>query len=88
MKCDLCGDPILDGSEFFQIGPTPSGAPMFACDVECKDIHLRGGDDVCCCGDSMENHSSPMYCGHSPVSMQANAVAQKMKRKDSLNERK
>lgn len=26
-------------------------------------------DDVCCCGDSMENHDSPINCGHSPVSM-------------------
>ena len=24
---------------------------------------------VCCCGDSMEGHSSPMACGHSPVDM-------------------
>ena len=22
---------------------------------------------VCCCGDSMNNHPNPMYCGHSPV---------------------
>lgn len=22
---------------------------------------------VCCCGDSMDRHSSPMDCGHSPV---------------------
>ena len=22
---------------------------------------------VCCCGDSMEKHQDPMYCGHSPV---------------------
>lgn len=22
---------------------------------------------VCCCGDSMDNHPSPMSCGHSPV---------------------
>ena len=24
---------------------------------------------VCCCGESMEGHSSPMSCGHSPVDM-------------------
>lgn len=24
---------------------------------------------VCCCGDSMEGHPSPMTCGHSPVDM-------------------
>jgi hypothetical protein len=29
---------------------------------------------VCCCGDSMENHASPMICGHSPVDMWDNAV--------------
>ena len=22
---------------------------------------------VCCCGDFMDNHPDPMYCGHSPV---------------------
>lgn len=22
---------------------------------------------ICCCGDSMENHASPMYCGHTPT---------------------
>ncbi len=22
---------------------------------------------VCCCGDSMEGHSDPMYCGHTPT---------------------
>lgn len=22
---------------------------------------------VCCCGDSMDKHPDPMYCGHSPV---------------------
>lgn len=21
----------------------------------------------CCCGEDMERHSDPMYCGHSPV---------------------
>lgn len=24
-------------------------------------------EGYCCCGDSMQNHPSPMYCGHSPV---------------------
>jgi len=84
MKCDICGEPIKDGSEFFRIGPTPPDAQMFACDAECKDIHLQGGDDVCCCGDSIVGHASPMYCGHSPVSMQDNAVALKLKRKQVL----
>lgn len=22
---------------------------------------------VCCCGENMENHSSPVFCGHTPV---------------------
>ena len=22
---------------------------------------------ICCCGDSMEGHASPMHCGHNPV---------------------
>lgn len=29
---------------------------------------------VCCCGDSMENHASPMICGHSPVDMWDDSV--------------
>lgn len=29
--------------------------------------HCTVSDGVCCCGDSMENHSDPMWCGHSPV---------------------
>ena len=29
---------------------------------------------VCCCGDSMEGHPSPMTCGHSPVDMWDHAV--------------
>ncbi len=33
--------------------------------VERLDI----SEGVCCCGDSMENHSNPMVCGHSPVDM-------------------
>lgn len=28
-------------------------------------LDIREG--VCCCGDSMESHSNPMDCGHSPV---------------------
>jgi hypothetical protein len=26
---------------------------------------------VCCCGDSMDEHSHPMSCGHTPVDMGA-----------------
>lgn len=29
--------------------------------------HCTVSDGVCCCGDSMENHADPMWCGHSPV---------------------
>ena len=28
----------------------------------------------CCCGESIENHSSPMMCGHSPVDMADSVV--------------
>ena len=26
-------------------------------------------EGVCCCGDSMDQHSDPMYCGHMPTDM-------------------
>ena len=29
---------------------------------------------VCCCGEAMDGHSSPMSCGHSPVDMWDHAV--------------
>ena len=29
---------------------------------------------VCCCGDSMEGHPSPMACGHAPVDSGARAA--------------
>lgn len=29
--------------------------------------HCSIEEGVCCCGDSMQNHSNPMDCGHSPV---------------------
>ena len=31
--------------------------------------HADMSDGVCCCGDNMEGHSSPMDCGHSPTDM-------------------
>lgn len=31
--------------------------------------HADMSDGVCCCGDSMEGHSDPMSCGHSPTDM-------------------
>lgn len=30
-----------------------------------EQVSLESG--ICCCGDSMKNHASPMYCGHSEV---------------------
>lgn len=32
------------------------------------------GEDVCCCGESMEHHSSPYDCGHTPVSARSHLV--------------
>jgi len=29
--------------------------------------HCEIGNGVCCCGDSMDGHSNPMECGHTPV---------------------
>lgn len=29
---------------------------------------------VCCCGDDMEKHGNPMYCGHNPVDMWDHSV--------------
>ena len=31
---------------------------------------------VCCCGESMEGHSSPMSCGHTPVDLWDHSVEQ------------
>ena len=31
--------------------------------------HAQVSSGVCCCGDGMEGHPSPMACGHSPVDM-------------------
>lgn len=31
--------------------------------------HAQVSSGVCCCGDSMDGHPSPMDCGHSPVDM-------------------
>lgn len=43
---------------------------------------------VCCCGDDMKNHSSPMVCGHSPVDMWDHSVyswAEQIKKFDAEN---
>lgn len=38
--------------------------------------HCEILEGVCCCGDNMENHPSPMNCGHSPVDHGAYHAAQ------------
>lgn len=39
---------------------------------------------VCCCGDSIVNHASPIDCGHSPVSMLDHSMASLEKERDQL----
>jgi hypothetical protein len=29
----------------------------------------KTAEGVCCCGDDMDRHSDPMWCGHSPTDM-------------------
>ena len=36
----------------------------------------------CCCGESIENHSHPMTCGHSPVDMADSVVHEAINRTD------
>ena len=38
---------------------------------ECERNENVPPDDVCCCGDAMENRESPLTCGHSAVSMRS-----------------
>jgi len=44
--------------------------------VELLDFIARAqvSSGVCCCGEPMDGHSSPMSCGHSPVDMWDHAV--------------
>lgn len=44
--------------------------------VEVRDFIARAqvSSGVCCCGDAMDGHASPMVCGHSPVDMWDYAV--------------
>lgn len=42
-------------------------AALGACVVSLERAKTEEG--VCCCGDSMDRHSDPMSCGHSPVDM-------------------
>lgn len=37
----------------------------------------------CCCGDSMENHASPIACGHSPVDMADSVVHSAIQKTDN-----
>lgn len=37
--------------------------------------HAQVSSGVCCCGDAMNGHASPMTCGHSPVDMWDCAVS-------------
>ena len=48
---------------------------------QAKNVGLRDfiasaqvSSGVCCCGEAMDGHSSPMSCGHSPVDMWDHAV--------------
>lgn len=67
MNCDCCGGTIPNGVDVrFEKMSAPK--KQF-CSEECKDMWINVPDDVCCCGDAMEGHQSPIYCGHSPVSM-------------------
>lgn len=34
----------------------------------CNQDFRAEQESVCCCGDDMERHADPMWCGHSPVS--------------------
>jgi hypothetical protein len=53
-------------------------------DQRCDDCRLKDDvpDDVCCCGDSMEGHASPLTCGHSPVSMYDHYMSDKESKND------
>ena len=42
-------------------------AALEACVASLERVDTAEG--VCCCGDSMDRHSDPMSCGHSPVDM-------------------
>ena len=44
--------------------------------MELRDLiaHAQVSSGVCCCGEPMDGHSSPMSCGHSPVDMWDHAV--------------
>lgn len=35
--------------------------------VEAIQSAWTNGRGVCCCGEDMERHSDPMWCGHMPV---------------------
>lgn len=43
---------------------------------------------VCCCGDSMNAHSDPMFCGHMPVDSGEYYTGQLIERAKTLIEEK
>jgi hypothetical protein len=42
--------------------------------------------DVCCCGEPMEGHSSPINCGHTPVSQLDHFIISLQDERDQLRE--
>lgn len=68
-------DPYGDNSKF--IAASRTAVPALIAEVERLREALRGlmavmehcsvTDGMCCCGDSMDKHPSPMFCGHSPI---------------------
>jgi hypothetical protein len=68
------GDVVMQVTEYRRADLAP--APLDARVAELVDAleawlelaaHCSIEEGVCCCGDNMENHSDPMFCGHSPV---------------------
>lgn len=59
--------------------PTPEKAAPIPAEVLRKFVdfvkHAPVSSGTCCCGDSMDKHSDPMSCGHSPVDMWDHALA-------------
>ncbi len=58
---------LVEINEFLTADNTQLREALKACIASIE--HANMSDGVCCCGDEMENHESPMFCGHSPVDM-------------------
>lgn len=70
------GDNLADELETLKAKCTAlQGALQSALDLLSNCSVVSG---VCMCGDSMENHSSPLTCGHSPVDSGAYYASQLM----------